>query len=137
MNKYDSLLKPKKTKLVGIDAEKRKILKQIEADNPSLAKNRRDAIEFLEKVTGSMSGRKGKKGKSQKSAKGDRGEASNSNNGSATTGSGGTPLFDYEKLFADIAVVIEKHLDDQEDLATKLTEAVEDIFKRHGLLMTA
>jgi len=137
MNKYDSLLKPKKAQLSDIDVEKRKILKQIEADNPTIAKNRRDAIEFLEKITGSLSGGKGKKGKTSKSEKSSPAATPSSNGGPAATSGVGTSLFDYEKLFDDIAVVIEKHLDNQEGLATKLTEAVEDVFKRHGLLMTA
>lgn len=137
MTKYESLLKPKKTKLVGIDAEKRRILKQIEANNPDIAKNRRDVIEFLEGAAGSLSARKGKKGKSSKSAKDIRQETSVADNGRGGSGSGVAPLVDYEKLFDDIAVAIEKLLDDQEELASKLTEAVEDIFKRQGLLITA
>lgn len=134
MNKYESLLKPPtpKTKLTDIEAEKRKILKQMEANDPDIAKNRREVIEFLEKVA--PSAQKGKKGKASKSTKETREESAASNGRDASVGD---VIVDYEKIFADIVVAIEKHLEGQEDLASKLAEAVEDVFKRYGLLVPA
>lgn len=134
MNKYESILKRPKTKLAGIDVEKRKILKQAEANDPDIGKNRRDVIEFLERAAGSPSAQTGKRGKASKGTKEIREETVPSNGRGSSVSD---VIVDYEKIFDDIVVAIEKHLDGQEDLASKLAEAVEDVFKRYGLLVPA
>jgi hypothetical protein len=135
MQKYESLSKPKKTKLVGIEAEKRKILKQLEAKDSEIAKNRREIIEHFEQLLGASGKKTTKKGQT----KTPKGEAASGNgaNASERPESGETvPIADYEQLLSDILLAVERHLGDQEELAAKVGEAIEDIFKRHGLLVT-
>ncbi|MBZ5631458.1 MAG: ATP-binding protein [Acidobacteriia bacterium] len=134
MQKYEALSKPKKTKLQGIDAEKRRILKQLEAKDLEIAKSRREIIEFLELIVGPASTKAGKKGQSK------AGKATNGNGTSASeraTTADTVPIADYEKVLSDILLAVERTLGDQDELASKLSEAIEDIFKRHGLLVTA
>lgn len=132
--KYEALSKPGRAKLEGIDIEKRKILRQREANELTIVKNRREVIEHLEQLVGEPSGRRGKRGKPAKAGKGPAEDAATDSTASA--GSSAASLADYEKLLSEILLVIEKHLGDQEELASKLSEAVEGIFKRHGLLVT-
>src|SRR5260370_1174747 len=135
LKKYETLSKPGKTKLEGIDVEKRKILRQREASDSSIVKNRPEAIECLEQLVGERSGRPGRRGKPGTPAKGSAGEEESGDR----TGSAGTSpasLTEYETLLSEILLIIEKQLGDQEELASKLSEAVEGIFKRHGLLVT-
>jgi hypothetical protein len=133
MAKYEALSKPQgKKKLEGIEAQKRKILKEREAEEPNLAKDRHELIQFLEGLQASRSAKRGKKDRGGKAAK--TAEASWST-ASATTAPSSIQSADYERLLSEILIAIEKNLRDQDDLAAKLSEAVEDIFKRQGLLV--
>ncbi len=135
MQKFESLSKPKKTALAGIEGEKRKILKQREAKDAEIAKHRRDIINHLEQVVGTSKAKSGRK-LSTKSAK-----ASANGNGEGTPARAvnqeAIPMADYEQLLSDILLTIERELEDQDEVSAKLSEAVEEIFKRHGLLVVA
>lgn len=136
LQKYDSLAKQRRAKLDGIDAEKRKILKQREAKDADLARKRREAIEYLEQFTGANSNQAGEKGRG-KNSKANRSGTNAAQAGRATGTTMAAPLADYEQLLSDILLVVEKQLGDQDDLAAKVSEAIEDVFKRHGLLVPA
>jgi hypothetical protein len=135
MQKYEALSKPKKAQLVGIEAEKRKILKQMEARDAEIARSRRDVITHLEDLVGTSTKRPGKKAQTKAAKNGGTNGTGScfSGRGSADT----VPIVDYEQLLSDILLTIERHLGDQEELAAKVNEAIEDVFKRHGLLVTA
>jgi len=113
--------------------ERRKILRSREAQNADLVKNRREIIGRLEQFAKQT--KRGKKDQSSKTARGSTagksGQSGASTTGSATTG------VDYEQLFTETLMAVQKHLDDQEDLAETLSEAIEEIFKRHGVLVAA
>jgi hypothetical protein len=71
-----------------------------------------------------------------------RGEASSKSKSATqeTTSAGareGGVLPDFEQVLAEITQLIEKRLADQDELATDLSGAIEEIFKEHGLLVTA
>jgi hypothetical protein len=136
MRKYESLSKPKKTKLVGIEAEKRKILKQAEAKDSEIAKNRREIIEHLQQLIGSSAAEVGKKSPT-KTTKGGNADEEGGDDSDRSAGRETVPITDYERLLSEILLAVERHLEDQDELAAKLNEAIEDIFKRNGLLVTA
>jgi hypothetical protein len=132
--KYEALSKPLgKKKLEGIEAEKRKVLKQREAEDASIVKDRRELIDFLEAAQASAASKRGKKetGKTAKDTKAAKDAQPSTSTDSPTV----AEVADYERLLSEILIAIEKHLSDQEELAAKLSESVEDIFKRQGLLV--
>jgi hypothetical protein len=135
MEKYESLSKPRKAALTGIEGEKRKILKQREAKNADIAKHRRDIINHLEQTVGTSDAKRGRRApaKSAKAA----GNGSGERNSVRTATQETIPMADYEQLLSDILLTIERELEDQDEVSAKLSEAVEEIFKRHGLLVVA
>jgi hypothetical protein len=130
--KYEALSKPQgKKKLEGIEAQKRKILKYREAEEPNIAKDRRELIEFLETVQASAATKRGKK-QSAKSTKNTQASRSATTTAASASSAAST---DYERLLSEILIAIEKNLLGQDELAAKVSEAVEEIFQRQGLLV--
>jgi hypothetical protein len=118
----------------------RRILKALEAKETELAIKRREVVKFLEGIT-SASSNGGSRRKASDAGKA-RGEASSkSKNATQETanaqGRERGVLPDFEQVLAEITQLIEKRLADQDELATDLAEAIEEIFKEHGLLVTA
>ena len=128
LKKFDTLAKQRKP-LQGIDAEKRKVLKQREAKDSEIARNRREAIDFLDKLAAEAAASRGKKGRSK-----------TKNAPPPTDPPPATPSgdgVDFEQLLSEVLGVVEKQLSDQDDLAATLNEAIEDVFAKHGLLVPA
>jgi len=135
MEKFESLSRPKKVALTGIEGERRKILKQREAKDGDIGKHRRDIINHLEQVVGPAKTKRGRKPpakptKASSNGNGAGGPARSANHETV-------PMADYEQLLSDILLTIERELEDQDEVSAKLSEAVEEIFKRHGLLVVA
>lgn len=135
MQKFESLSRPKKTALTGIEGERRKILKQREAKDAEIAKRRRDVINHLEQLVGPSKAKRGRKPVSRSVKASGNGNEVGTPVGAANEGV--IPMADYEQLLSDILLTIERELEDQDEISAKLSEAVEEIFKRHGLLVVA
>jgi hypothetical protein len=106
MGKYESLSKPRKAALTGIEGEKRKILKQREAKDADIAKHRREIINHLEQIVGSSTAKRGRKAPT-KSAK-SLGNGNGDNNSGRTATQGTIPIADYEQLLSDILLALER-----------------------------
>jgi hypothetical protein len=146
LKKYEQLSKSKAQAKDATAQEKilkyeRKILKTLEAKEPEIAQKRRSTIEFLTTTTTSSTKTDAKEKADVTSDEISAKPASNGKprrnpeSASATSGRSGAP--DFEQLLAEIYQVVEKRLADQDELATELCEGIEDIFKEHGLLVTA
>jgi hypothetical protein len=128
LKKFDTLSKQRKV-VQEKDVERRKILKQREAKDADIAKNRREAIEYLEKLAAESTAARGKKGRSK--AKNTPPPPDSGGQSSAGVG------VDYEQLLSELLAVVEKQLGDQEELAATLGEAIEEVFAKYGLLVPA
>src|SRR5581483_1694311 len=144
LKKYEQLSKGRSQSKGAVAQDKvqnyeRRILKDLEIKDQNLPSKRRAAITFLEGIV-AASGNEGSKKKNNGGSKSRAAAASKAtaagNAGSSTaTQSRGLP--DFELILAEITQLIEKRLDDQDQLATELSGAIEEIFKEHGLLVTA
>ncbi|MCU1284055.1 MAG: hypothetical protein JWO13_405 [Acidobacteriales bacterium] len=144
LKKYEQLSKTRSqsketTTQDKVQKYERRILKSVEAKDTNLANKRRAVIAFLEGIA-AASANSGSKKKANGSTK-SRGAATTKS--TSTEGRAGTAtaqpavLPDFEQILAEITQLIEKRLTDQDDLATELSEAIEEIFKEHGLLVIA
>lgn len=118
----------------------RQLLKALEAKEPELLNKRRAVIAHLEGIA-ATAGKNTSKKKPNESGKARGDNSSKSKNGTKETSDATGPqpqgLPDFEQILAEITQLIEKRLSDQDDLATDLSAAIEEIFKEHGLLVTA
>jgi hypothetical protein len=120
---------PEKRRLLK---ERRRILRAREAQTPDVVKKRRDVISQLEQLAKQAT--RSKKGQASKAARSATGSPATS---AASTAGATAADVDYEQLLTETLMAVQKHLDDQEDLAETLSEAIEEIFKRHGVLVAA
>ena len=145
LKKYEQLSKSRSqakdaTTQDKVQKYERRLLKELETKEPELSSKRRAVITALEGVAKTSSAGNAKKktngtGKSRDNSS----KAKNAEReGAETTKSSQTGILpDFEQILAEVTQLIEKRLKDQDDLATDLAEAIEEIFKEHGLLVTA
>jgi hypothetical protein len=148
LKKYESLTKPKNAGKEAATQDKiqkyeRIILRALETKESDLVQKRRQAIEFLEGIATPAGARTAKRKTGTESA-----QDSRKNGGHAkqrkeenldlfAPGSSTSHSVDFEQLLAEICQALEKTLSDQDDLCSDLCENIEELFKEHGLLVTA
>jgi hypothetical protein len=148
LKKYESLSKSRSQGKDAANQDKtqkyeRVILRTLEAKETELSQKRQKAIEFLEGIAATSGTRT-----NRKKAGSDGGQELRKNGGTAkqkmeetldlfSTGTATSRSDDFDQLLAEICQVLEKRLQDQDELCSDLCESIEDIFKEHGLLVTA
>jgi hypothetical protein len=117
----------------------RRLLKDLESKEPELTSKRRALIATLESLASTSSAANTKKKTNGAKARDALSKAKNAERGEAEApkSSQTSVLPDFEQILTEITHLIEKRLKDQDDLATELAEAIEEVFKEHGLLVTA
>lgn len=145
LKKYEQLSKSRSQAKEATSQDKvqkyeRRLLKTLESKEPELTTKRRALITVLEGLANASSAGNAKKktngtGKSRDASS--KAKNAERDGAEATKTSQTSVLPDFEQILAEITQLIEKRLKDQDDLATELAEAVEEIFKEHGLLVTA
>lgn len=138
LKKYEQLSKSRTQSKDAIQRYERQILKSLEAREVELSSKRRLAITFLEGLVAS-SGKSARKKKAvpEKSRESGKQQQQEDLFDRRDSRSNDGVLPDFEQVLVEITQLIEKRLADQDEIATDLSEGIEEIFKEHGLLVTA